>query len=416
MVREESIFGRRSWLLESASISMAVTHTGAHMAPVYFRNKCGAIVQPYHISPWQTEECSLPKGSSEVILRGDFLCLPFGHAEPRLAMHSHGRTAGWPWILEAATSQSGVHCLQIGMDNALQSARVTRQFFLRDGENVIYDLTAVEGLDGAFTIGHHAVLRTPNRGGTLLVSTSQQLFGMTFPEHFVASGSGESQALAIAAEFDDLRGVPSISGDGTVVDCGAYPARPGCSDLLQVSAKAEPGTPAWTAAVNTEEGYLWFALRNPMLLPSTVLWIENCGRRSSPWNARTCSLGIEDVCSYFDQGSEASQAPNEFSRRGVKTFQKFCRDTLYLLPYVQGTISVPSGFGRVQKMICETDGVSFTDERGSQVTASMETGFVFGAGEIFERHHLGRRAIANSEFRRECLAQYPVSRNSGDST
>src|SRR5581483_1019207 len=103
------------------------------------------------------------------------LCLPFGYAEPGLEMRSHGRTAGQPWTLEEAKSQSGVHSLQVAMDNALQSARVTRRFLLRDGENVIYDLTAVEGLDGTYTIGHHAVLRTPQRDGSLLVSTSRQI-------------------------------------------------------------------------------------------------------------------------------------------------------------------------------------------------------------------------------------------------
>lgn len=385
MFREEAIFGQRSWLIESDNVSMAVTHIGAQMAPVYFRSKRNTAIQPYHISPWQTEEITLPEGACEAILRGDFLCLPFGYAEPELAMRSHGRTAGRPWTLEAATLQSGVHSLRIAMDNALQSARVTRQFLLRDGEDVVYDLTAVEGLDGEFTIGHHAVLRTPERSGALLVSTSPLAFAMTFPESFVPPGTGELQALAIAAEFDDLQSVPSIAAHGTV-DCSAYPARPGCSDLLQVSLQVEPAIPAWSASVNTDENYLWFALRDPMLLPSTILWIENCGRHNSPWNGRNCSLGVEDVCSYFDKGSEASRRPNAFSRRGIRTVQAFRRDAPYLLPYIQGAISIPSGFGRVQVINCDANSVSFIDVRGSRVTARVETGFIFGEGELFNRY------------------------------
>jgi len=385
MFREETILGQSSWLLENDSVSMAITKIGAQMAPVYFQRKDGTGIQPYHISAWQTEECVFPEGACEAILRGDFLCLPFGYAEPELAMRSHGRTAGRPWTLEAATSRSGVQSLRIAMDDALQSARVTRQFVLRDGEGVIYDLTAVEELDGEYTIGHHAVLRTPTRRGALLASTSQQIFGMTFPGPFAEQSNEESQKLAFAAEFGDLRSVPSRSGDGSTVDCSAYPSRPGCSDLLQVAIETEPGTPAWSAAVNTEEAYLWFALRNPQLLPSTILWIENCGRHSFPWNGRNCSLGVEDVCSYFDKGSEASRAPNAFSRRGIKTVQTFHRDSPYLLPYVQGAISIPSGFGRVLSMTCSANSVSFIDVRGSHVTVRVDTSFVFGVGELFDR-------------------------------
>lgn len=385
MFREETLFGQPSWLLESDSVSIAVTHIGAQMAPVNFQSRDGSAIHPYHISPWQTEECTFPDGASEAILRGDFLCLPFGYAEPGLAMRSHGRTAGVPWMLEDADSESGVHSLQIAMDNALQSARVTRRFFLRDGENVVYDLTAVEGLDGTYTIGHHAVLRTPKRDEALLVSTSQQIFGMTFPGPFAEPGREASQKLAIAAEFEDLRNVPAMSGGGSTVDCSAYPARPGSSDLLQVALQSTPGMPAWTAAVNTDDGYLWFALRDATLLPSTILWIENCGRRGAPWEGRNCSIGIEDVCSYFDKGSDASRAPNAFSRRGIKTVQPFSRSIPYHLPYVQGAIGVPAGFGRVQSMTCNENSVSFVDAYGACVTAHLDTGFVLGKGKMFEQ-------------------------------
>lgn len=384
MFREQTLFGQPSWLLESDRVSIAVTHTGAQMAPVHFQRNDGAAIQPYHISPWQMEECTFPEGASEAILRGDFLCLPFGYAEPGLAMRSHGRTSGLPWMLEEPTSQGGAHSLQIAMDNALQSARVTRRFLLRDGENVVYDLTAVDGLDGTYTIGHHAVLRTPKRNEALLVSTSPQIFGMTFPGPFTEPGNEASQKLAIAAEFKDLRSVPAMSGDGSVA-CSAYPAQRDSSDLLQVALQSTPGTPAWTAAVNTEEGYLWFTLRDSALLPSTILWIENCGRNGFPWNGRNCSIGIEDVCSYFDKGSDASCALNAFSRRGIKTAQSFSRFIPYYLPYIQGAIAVPAGFGRVQSVTCNENSISFFDSYGACVSTSLDTGFVLGKGKMFEQ-------------------------------
>ena len=377
---------------------MAVTQSGAHIAPVSFYRNEPAPLEPYHISPWQGERHHLPEGASEAILRGDFLCLPFGKTEPYLGMHAHGRTAGERWSFARHESWAGRHTLDIVMENGLNSAQVTRRFFLRDGENVIYDVTSIAGLDGDFTLGHHAVLRTPKREKSLLVSTSRQLFGMTFPGRFAMPEQGEYQSLAIAAEFESLHGVPSIFRDTPLVDCSAYPDRRGFSDMLQIAVKAEPGQPAWTAAVNTEEGFLWFSLRDPALLPSTIIWIENCGRHNPPWSGRNCSLGLEDVCSFFDRGSEAAGKPNAFSMRGIKTIQSFVPKTPFLLPYIQGLVRIPQGFGQVKDVHCDTGSVSFTDVNGMIVTTKVQTGFVFGehmsAGEKIGHSAPRERSIA----------------------
>jgi len=378
MLCEETIYGQRSWVMESNSVRMAITQIGTHLAPVTFYRDEEVPVQPYHISPWQEEACEFSKDASEAILRGDFFCLPFGHAEPNLGVCSHGRTAGMPWSFVGTESRAGLHGLWVLMENALHSATVMRQFFLRDGENVVYDRTSITGLEGVFTLGHHAVLRTPQQSKTLLISTSKQILGMTFPGPFAITASGERQLLAIAAEFDTLAGVPSICGNMTTVDCSAYPIRNGFSDLLQIAVEAEHGQPAWTVAVNTQEEYLWFSLRDPALLPSTIIWIENCGRRNPPWNGRTSSLGLEDVCSYFDRGSEVARLPNIFSQRGIKTAQEFLPDETFHLSYIQGVLRLPRDFGRVRNMQCDSGGALFTDVNGITVRADVETGFVFG--------------------------------------
>ena len=51
-----------------------------------------------------------------------------------------------------------------------------------------------------------------------------------------------------------------------------------------------------------DEGFLWFSLKDPAVLPMTMLWMENHGRHFPPWNGRNCCLGLEDLCGYFAGG------------------------------------------------------------------------------------------------------------------
>jgi hypothetical protein len=378
MLAEETILSEPSWEMQSDSVRIAVTHLGAHMAPVHFSLPQKLPLQPYYISPWQCEEHSYLDGSSEGILRGDFFCLPFGKADSADGTPSHGRTSSARWSLRGHRSHAGVQEIGIQMENALHNACVTREFYLRDGETVIYDRTTISGLDGYYTMGHHATLRTPSQESGLLVSTSRIGFGMTFPGHFGNPANAEYQSLAMGAEFTTLNSVPSIFREFPNADCSRFPARRGFTDLLQVAVEADTGQPAWSAAVNSEEGYLWFSLRDPALLPSTILWIENGGRHRPPWSGRNCSLGIEDVCSYFDSGSASSAAANAFSQRGFKTIQQFVPEQPLSIPYIQGVVSTPPGFSHVRTVRCGSYGATFADAAGREVTSHLCADFVFG--------------------------------------
>jgi hypothetical protein len=378
MLTEETVFCQPSWVMQSNAVRMAVTQLAGHMAPVHFGLDAEAPVQPFHISPWQCEETAYLDGRCEKCLRGDFFCLPFGKADPEDGTPGHGRTPSAPWTLGGHRVEGSVQTLSIHMENALHEARVTREFSLRDGENIVYDRTTITGLDGAYTMAHHAVLRVPAQDGGLLVSTSKPVFGMTFPKPFGDPAEAEYQSLAIHAEFADLSSVPSFFRGVPDQDCSRYPARKGFSDLLQVAVEAEKGKPAWSAAVNSEEGYLWFSLRDPGLLPSTILWIENGGRHRPPWNGRNSSLGIEDVCAYFDTGSQSSGAANPFSERGIQTVHIFKRERPVSVSYLQGAVRTPAGFTHVRSVRCEDGRVTLADAAGKEVSCAVRTGFVFG--------------------------------------
>jgi len=264
------------------------------------------------------------------------------------------------------------------MQNALGPANVMRQYFLRDGEEVVYDRTSITGLSGAQTIGHHVVLRVPSAHSPLLISTSPQIFGMTYPKQFDDLDGLSLQSLAIGAEFEDILHVPRVANGGEMANLSVYPTERESTDLIQLAVTAEDGQPAWTAVVNTEEGYLWFSLRDVAVLPCTLMWMENRARQFSPWNGRSCVLGLEDVCSFFDLGSKIAGKENAFSSRGIKTIHEFKASVPLTVSYIQGVTRIPRGFSRICTVECCEGSAIFTDILGAKVYVALDSEFLFG--------------------------------------
>jgi hypothetical protein len=381
----ETIDSQSSWVIGNRSTELAITQIGAHMAPVTFYRDTPRPIQPYYISTWQGKPHPFPEGASEAVLRGDFFCLPFGHNP---CGNAHGRTAGERWELVSVADENGVQSLSIQMENALIGGTATRSFHLCEGENVVYDLTAITGLKGSYPLGHHAVLRCSARGGRLLISAAGPFRGLTFPGLF--ADNRERQSLAQGADFSSLEHVPALADGQGPIDCSVYPRERRLSDFMQISAEPEI-RPAWTTVVNAEERYLWFSIRNPSLLPSTLFWMECGGREAAPWEGRTELLGVEDVCSYFNFGAERSAARNPFSQRGVKTSISLRGDQVLMIPYVQGVVDVPEGFRRVRTCDFDEHAIHFTDETGNDVSAAVQTGFVF-SGVLADGHARARSA------------------------
>ena len=127
---------------------------------------------------------------------------------------------------------------------------------------------------------------------------------------------------------------------------------------------------------------IWSVVSGPYfvltVLPSTIVWIENRGRHQPPWSGRNCSLGLEDVCSFFDKGSKASGEVNAFSEKGVKTIHHFDQKKPMCISYLQGVATIPPNFGHVRSAICKDGGITFVDSAGREVFCAARTQFVFG--------------------------------------
>ena len=111
----------------------------------------------------------------------------------------------------------------------------------------------------------------------------------------------------------------------------------------------------------------------------TLLWITNGGRTADPWQGRHVGrMGIEDVCSYFAIGLEAS-LDNPLVDRGIATFQAF--DDEHQLDLRTAHLVAPVGpdFDVVSRVTTSGSGTVRIDAvSGASVTASVDWGFVLG--------------------------------------
>lgn len=366
------VHSQKSWFIASNEVELSVTQLGGHMAPVRFFRRDTRPVEPYHISPWQDEKLKIDNPVL-VTLRGDFFCLPFGGGrEPGGREHPpHGESATARWSFGSVVKKDKLTTLTATLKTQVRPGQLTKRLMLVDGENAVYSEHVVEGFDGPATPGHHATLRLPEKEGAFRVTSSAFEFGTTSPTLFSNPADREYQSLAIGAEFKDLTQIPLRFKDaGEDADLTRFPARRGFTDLLAIFKKST-AEPAWMAAVNQEEGYVWFSLKDASVLPATVFWVENGGRHASPWNGRNRCLGLEDVRWFFDQ----SYVPNAATKRGIATSMDFGSSPV-TIRYIQGAAKVPAGMEAVRTVEFAPGAITLVGTKGERIRVPVRHEFL----------------------------------------
>jgi hypothetical protein len=365
-------------------VRACLTRRGGHLAPVTFTLKSGQAVEPYAVAPWA--ETKLPPGMPDLLraLRGDFFCCPFGgNGVPwRGERHPpHGETANASWRLVSLKSAVGRSMLHARMQTQVRKGRVDKFLTLIDGHAAVYSSHVVSGMQGPMSLGHHALLKFPvSTDGQ--ISTSPFEHGQVLPGPFEAPEERGYQSLRPGAKFPSLKRVARL--DGSHADLSVYPARQGYDDLVLLAASARLPF-AWNAVRFSRPSYVWFALKDPRTLRSTLLWMSNGGRHYPPWNGEhTRVLGIEDVTAYFHRGLAESAAPNPLRRRGVATTLALDRDRPTTIRYIMGVAGVPSGFDRVADIRPVRGGVEVVASNGVRARARVDLGFLDGGPPLSE--------------------------------
>lgn len=371
--------GQDSLLLTARSVELAISLTGGMLGPVTFFPEDIVPIAPYAVAPWAEEVVPADLPPMLRALRGDWFCSAFGGNERPFRgrqLPPHGESANGVWSeLAGGTSDAGCWA-KLGVDMPLQGGRCEATTALLNGQPIIYQRHDLSALEAPLNPGHHATLAFPDVTGAGVLSFSRSVHARTFFEPTELPVNRGYSWLKPDAQIADLRAVPCI--DGTSTDLCSYPARRGFEDIAIVC--ADPQLPlAWSAATFPDQGFAWFALRDPKLLASTLLWFSNGGRHFPPWDGRHVNvLGIEDITGYFHVGLAASCEANALSARGIRTSLEPDRAGRLSIPYIQGVARVPAGFDRVAAIEPRqgSDAIQIRAESGIAVELPCDVDFI----------------------------------------
>ena len=374
------ILGQPSYSVTTREVKAAVTQVGGHLGPVTFLLG-GRSVQPFSIAPWYSEKHSPEIPPVVRVLRGDFFCMPFGGNEKsfRGEKHpTHGETANNRWRLAGSARKKREVTLRLAMTTKIRPAHVDKRITLVPGQTVIYQEHIISGMRGPMSLGHHAMLKCPDHAGAARVSTSRFIHGQVYVEPVERPEQRGYSILKPGAVFSDLKSVPTVTG--ALADLSRYPARRGFEDIAILV--ADPKLPvAWSAVAFPEEGYVWFSLRDPRVLASTLIWMSNGGRHYPPWNGRHCHvIGVEDITGFFHSGLAESAAPNPLSEHGCKTHHVLNPKFPFSVKYIMGVAAIPKKFDRVKNIIVEGKFVTLASDSGLAIRTPVNTGFLKSSG------------------------------------
>lgn len=363
------------------NVSFDLTRVGGQLRQVKFRLG-RQIVEPFSTAPW----CDRPEARKLIPLlrelRGDFFCAPFG-AGPAWRGESHpphGEPANATW--KVISSERGR--LVATLRTRVRVGKITKVIEARAGETNLYQSHLLEGFQGRMCLGHHAMLDFA-RNGPGILSTSKLRLAQVLPAPFENPAQGGYSSLQEGAWFRQLGRVPLANGGQTALT--RYPAREGFEDLVMLHHR-DADDFAWAAVVFPDRKFVWFSLKNPAHLASTVLWHSNGGRHYAPWNGRHRGvLGVEDVTAYFHLGLAASLADNPWQQKGVPTSVALSRSTGTRIPYIMGVAPLAAGFDAVHRIERTATGIRLHAASGAHLDHVVDTTFIQSTIARSQREH-----------------------------
>ncbi|HVY51072.1 MAG TPA: hypothetical protein VHA07_05865 [Devosia sp.] len=352
----------RVWTIAADRASLGVTETGAHLDNVTFSLAGGLTLKPMHTSPWEHEQ--LPPDLDPIlrVLRGDFFCAPFGASDVLPSeRRAHGLPANGTWRLARQTDT----VLELALEGDVMGARVDGRYEVKPGHAVVYQRHIVSGGSGRIPMAHHAMLRAEP---PLQLAFGPHVWAGT-PEGIPETPPNGRSILSYPQQIADLH--RARLADGGTADLTIYPFAEDHEDLWMIATDGKASF-GWTAATSPE-GWVWFALKDPRVLPGTVLWLSNGGRSYAPWSSRHRHvIGIEEVRSYFASGHAASIADNPLSRRGIATAFELKPNGRIVVNYLFGVAAAPAGFGTVVDITPDGEGIRITGRNGLHIHAAVD--------------------------------------------
>ncbi len=375
-VTKKNVHKQPSFQFKSSTVEAYVTEQGGHLAPVIY-DRADRKIQPFSIAPWAEEKVDPALPEILKVLRGDFFCLPFGGNDQPFKGEKfpiHGETANNKWNFESLDEDGGRTTLHLSMDSRMRKGRVDKRITLIDGHNAVYSQHVISGMTGPMSVGHHATLKFPDEPGSGIVSFSPFRFGQVFVEPTERPEARGYSMLQPGYEFTDLKAVATITKE--MADISRYPARRGFEDIAQIIADSDRDV-AWTAVSFPKQRYVWFALKDPKVLATTLMWMSNGGRHYPPWSGRHVNvMGLEEITGYFHYGIAASAKKNPHNEKGVPTVIQLKPNKPTVVNYIMAAVPTPANFTGVKQIVTEEQGCVLIAESGKSLKVPMDLAFL----------------------------------------
>ena len=336
--------GQPSYRLENRHAAVLVTVQGGHLNPLF--RLPGREVAPYFVNPWWKEPGAAELDDLTRVLRGDFFCFPFGaNADPfeGVKYPAHGATANDCWEpVEAGAGDS----LALRLPLPGGKGVVEKRIGLGADSPVVYSEHVVRGWSGKIPLGHHAILQFPTGENTGVIDLSPPVAAFTHPTLVEEPANRGYSLLKPGVEFRDPTRVPTVYGD--TVDLTRYPQRFGHEDVVQFISDPTREL-AWSAVTFPGEGYLYFQLKDPRVLASTLFWRSNGGRHYAAVErpaARGAGAGGGDHL--LRPRHQAERGAQSAVAKGYQTCLEIRESAPPAIRVVTGVAAIPAGFAGVR--------------------------------------------------------------------
>ena len=311
-------------------------------------------VSPLHVAPWvddpviQSDDGILPV---ERELAGDFFCAPFGGNDVE-GGPNHGWTANASWAEVARDAESvTLRCSRTPMGSTVE-----KTLRLSASTPVLHQAHRIIGGEGALTVAHHPMVHIED-GARL--SFSAKRCAIT-PDAPLEPGR---HVLACPARSEDLAAFPGVNGP---VDLTRFPIGAQHEEFVTL-VEADLSRPGWTVVLRRAEQDIIVILKDPGVLPVTMLWMSNGGRDYAPWNGTHINvLGIEDGCAAGASGHAGALADNSVRREGVPTVLPL--GGTRIIHHLLARLPCPVGWARVEDVHLADDRLTLTGDTGQQVS------------------------------------------------
>jgi len=316
--------------------------------------------RPLHAAPWRDDPAVQADPTMAAVnkrLAGDFLCAPFG-ADTVDGGPMHGLPANTPWdVVEQGAARAS-----LTLRAPVRGARITKHLRL-DGP-VLYQTHVLDGGEGGLSLAHHPMTRMA-AGGRLCFSPKRMALTDPGPQY-----AGHN-LWALNQMQPDLVLPCDTGGDWDIRD---YPTPHKVEDFV-ILVEARGRRLGWTVVLRHAEDDMLVILKDPRILPVTMLWISNGGRDFAPWNGvHTGVLGVEDGCAAGASGGfAAALGDNRLKALGVPTTltlggQITVRHAMVSLPR-------PPGWAEVADVTLDGGQLTLTEAGGRAVSVPFDAGF-----------------------------------------